>query len=199
VNHPQGERGLQDQLGTSDRADRFYRDQMLDHLNPDMIEFVGRMELAFIATADASGACDASLRAGPPGFLHVLTTRLLAYPEYRGNGVMASLGNLIENPHIGMLMIDWDVAIGLHVNGHARSYPVEDARASWPSLPTETVRGRIPQRWVLVHVHEAYIHCRKHIPHMQMVPRDRAWGTDDPIPKGGDYFHCATPQPQENR
>jgi predicted pyridoxine 5'-phosphate oxidase superfamily flavin-nucleotide-binding protein len=184
-----GEHALQVACHTTLRAGRFYRDQVIDRLNPAMIEFVGRMEMAFIATADARGECDASFRAGPPGFLHVLTPRLLAYPEYRGNGVMASLGNIAENQHIGMMMIDFvRDQIGLHVNGAARSYSDAEARVSWPSLPTDQVRGRLPERWVLVQVEEAYIHCRKHIPRMETVPRERSWGTDNEVRKGGDYF-----------
>ncbi len=184
-----GEHLLQCAYGSADRAQRFYRDQVLDHLNDDMITFVGRMELAFIGTADAGGECDSSLRAGPPGFLHVLDERRVAYPEYRGNGVLASLGNISENPHIGMLMIDFtEDVIGLHVNGQARIVEDADLRAQWPGLPAEVERGRAPERWVVVHVEEAYVHCRKHIPRMQPVPRNRDWGTDDVRRKGGDYF-----------
>jgi predicted pyridoxine 5'-phosphate oxidase superfamily flavin-nucleotide-binding protein len=159
-----------------------------------MIEFVDRMEMVFISTADASGECDASLRAGTPGFLRVLDDRTLAYPEYRGNGVMASLGNISENPHIGLLMIDFvEDMIGLHVNGRAHvldndsfcaQYPGEEGRESTP--------GRCAERWVVIDVTEAYIHCRKHIPRMQRLPQKRAWGTDDPARKGGDYFGART-------
>ena len=160
-----------------------------------MIEFIDRMEIVFIATADTNGECDASLRAGPPGFLQVLDDRTLAYPEYRGNGVMASLGNLSENPHIGLLMIDFmEVLIGLHVNGRAHVLANDDFRARYPgkdrdpSPEREPAAGRRAERWVLIEVTEAYIHCRKHIPRMQRLPEKRAWGTDDPARKGGDYF-----------
>ncbi len=51
-----GERILQWKFGTQERATRFYSDQMLDHLNPAMIEFVGRQEIAFVATADATAS-----------------------------------------------------------------------------------------------------------------------------------------------
>ncbi|HVV20702.1 MAG TPA: pyridoxamine 5'-phosphate oxidase family protein [Pseudonocardiaceae bacterium] len=184
-----GEHLLQAAYGSTERAARFYSDQMLDRLNPTMIEFVGRMEMAFVATADARGECDCSFRAGPPGFLRVIDERTIAYPEYRGNGVMASLGNISENPRIGILMVDFvSDLIGLHVNGTASI--VEDAvlRGEHPDLPVDTVRGRVPERWVLVRVVEAYIHCRKHIPRMAPVDRTRGWGSDDPLPKGGDYF-----------
>ena len=184
-----GEHLLQCAYGTQDRARRFYRDQVLDRLNDEMITFVGRMEMAFIGTADAGGECDSTFRAGPPGFLHVLDDRRIAYPEYRGNGVLASLGNISENPHVALLMIDFvEDLIGLHVNGRASIVDDAELRGESPALPHEFERGRIPERWVVVRVEEAYVHCRKHIPRMQPVPRTRDWGTDDARRKGGDYF-----------
>ncbi|MFC9893093.1 pyridoxamine 5'-phosphate oxidase family protein [Nocardia sp. NPDC127579] len=184
-----GEHELQDRYGTRDRAERFYSDQVLDRLNPAMIEFIARMDMAFLATADRKGECDTTFRAGPPGFLHVIDERTIAYPEYRGNGVMASLGNILENPHIGILLIDFvrDL-IGLHINGSARV--VEDAtlRHCVAGLPPN-LKGRIAEHWVIVDVEEAYIHCRKHIPHLLPAPREqREWGTDNVRAKGGDYF-----------
>jgi hypothetical protein len=187
-----GEHLLQAAYGTAQRAEKFYDDQVLDHLNEQMIEFVGRMEMAFIATSDATGECDCSLRAGPAGFLQVIDERTLAYPEYRGNGVLASLGNISENARIGVLMVDFvNDLIGLHLNGHAAI--VEDAqlRAEHPDITVDDERGRTPQRWVKISVVEAYIHCRKHIPRLVPVDdRSRAWGTDEPMAKGGDYFRA---------
>jgi uncharacterized protein len=157
-----------------------------------MIEFVDRMGMVFVATADAHGECDSSLRAGPEGFVAVLDDRHLAYPEYRGNGVMASLGNITENPHVGLLMIDFvEELIGLHVNGAARVVEDADLRLEHPELPTDPVPGRRAQLWVVVEVEEAYIHCRKHIPRLVPADRTRAWGTDAPKAKGGDHFGAA--------
>jgi uncharacterized protein len=184
-----GEHLLQRAYGTEQRARKFYDDQVLDRLNPLMKEFIGRMEMAFVATSDAGGECDSSLRAGPPGFIEVLDDRHVCYPEYRGNGVLASLGNISENPHIGILLVDFvSDLIGLHVNGKARIVEDGDLRAIHPALPSEFDRGRTPERWVVVQVEEAYIHCRKHIPRMMPVLRQRSWGTDDTRRKGGDYF-----------
>jgi uncharacterized protein len=192
-----GEHLLQSAYGTETRAKRFYNDQVLDHLNPMMKEFIARMEMAFIATSDARGECDSSLRAGSAGFIEVLDDRHVAYPEYRGNGVLASLGNISENPHIGILMVDFVTdLIGLHVNGKARIVEDPDLRSIHPGLPSEFDHGRTPERWVVVQVEEAYIHCRKHIPRMMPVVRERSWGTDDVKRKGGDYFGAkGTPRP----
>ena len=93
-----GEHELQRRYGTQERARRFYAQQLLDRLNERMIQFIGRQEMVWIATADAHGECDCSFRAGPPGFVQVLDPWTLRFPEYRGNGVMAPLGNLLENP-----------------------------------------------------------------------------------------------------
>lgn len=184
-----GEHQLQCAFGTEQRAQRFYDDQVLDHLNTKMIEFVRRMDMAFVATSDAGGECDCSLRAGPRGFIRVLDDSTIAYPEYRGNGVMASLGNISENARVGMLLIDFvNDLIGLHINGDARIVEDDEFQSGWPGHRVTFEIGRKPERWVVVDVVEAYIHCRKHIPRMVPVERDRAWGTDDPIPKGGDYF-----------
>ncbi|GAB3678471.1 pyridoxamine 5'-phosphate oxidase family protein [Actinocorallia lasiicapitis] len=184
-----GEHCLQVEIGSVARADRFYSEQVLDHLNVRMREFVLRQEMAFIATADAHGECDATFRAGPRGFMRVLDERHVTYPEYRGNGVMASCGNISENGHVGILFVDFiqDV-IGLHVNGKAEL--VDDAlmRERYPEIPEPDVPGRRPERWVLVTVEEAYIHCSKHIPRLAPMARNRDWGTDNVKRKGGDFF-----------
>ncbi|MFE9134554.1 pyridoxamine 5'-phosphate oxidase family protein [Streptomyces sp. NPDC007355] len=186
---------MQQRMGTAERADRFYADQVLDRLNPRMTEFVARQEMFFLATADRHGECDNTFRAGPPGFLHVLDDATLAYPEYRGNGVHASLGNIEENPHVGLLMVDFlRDRIGLHVNGRARVVDDDEMRRAHAGLAVDPVPGRRALVWVEVAVEEAYIHCAKHIPHLQKVPRNgsgRPWGTDDFRRKGGDFFGAA--------
>ncbi|MDF3291342.1 MULTISPECIES: pyridoxamine 5'-phosphate oxidase family protein [Streptomyces] len=194
-----GEHQIQRELGTVERADRFYREQVRDRLNARMREFTARQEMLFLSTADRDGECDSSFRAGPPGFIRVLDDRTLTYPEYRGNGVMASLGNIRQNPHVGILMIDFSRdRIGLHVNGRARLVPDDLMRATHPDLPVDPVPGRRPQVWVEVAVVEAYIHCSKHIPRLVKAPRtgaygdgEQVWGTDDVKRKGGDYFGAA--------
>jgi predicted pyridoxine 5'-phosphate oxidase superfamily flavin-nucleotide-binding protein len=191
-----GERLMQEREGTVERAERFYRQQVLPALNEQMVEFVQRQEMMFVATADALGNCDNTFRAGPPGFVAVLAPGRLAWPEYRGNGVMASIGNLVENPNVGLLFVDFvrDV-IGLHVNGHATVVPDPQMRRDHPDLPAEQVPGRRAERWVNVFVEEAYIHCAKHIPRLRRVTaEDRAWGTDDVRRKGGDFFGAAAEQ-----
>ncbi|RAG81930.1 hydrolase [Streptacidiphilus pinicola] len=189
-----GERVLQQRHGTTERAAEFYDRQVHPYLTPTMRAFIDRMTMVFLSTADSGGACDASFRAGPPGFVQVLSDRTLAYPEYRGNGVMASAGNMTENPHLGMLFLDFTRDhIGLHVNGTAALCSDADLRHHHPELRVDPAPGRRPELWIHVTVDEAYIHCSKHIPHLEPAarpreqesvrPRDQQYFTDARVPR----------------
>lgn len=192
----EGEHQAQAKFGTTRRAQTFYDQQMLDHINPQMREFIARQEMVFVATADAQGECDCSFRAGLPGFVCILDDKTLTYPEFRGNGVMASIGNLFENPHIGLVFMDFfQSTVGLHVNGTAQVLNNQEIQLR-PDLPaaivraTQTKAGRRPERWILVEVSETYIHCSKHVPLLQKVDKEIHWGTDNASHKGGDYFRA---------
>jgi predicted pyridoxine 5'-phosphate oxidase superfamily flavin-nucleotide-binding protein len=182
-----GERMLQQRHGTVERAAEFYDRQVHSYLTPAMCAFIARMAMVFLSTSDARGACDASFRAGPPGFVQILDDRTLAYPEYRGNGVMASAGNITENPQLGMLFMDFTRDhIGLHVNGSALLVPDDQIRAHYPHLPVDPAPGRRPELWIHVTVDEAYIHCSKHIPHLE--PAARSSNAETKRPRDQHYF-----------
>lgn len=186
-----GEHLFQQQQGSQSRAQAFYRKQMLDHLNPDMRDFLAAQEMFFLATTDAKGECDCSLRAGEKGFLRTLDERTLIYPEYRGNGVYSSLGNIIENPHVALLVVDFfQHGIGLHVNGKAKIRPHDERWSDGRFPPKNLGVGPLPELWVVVEVVEAYLHCSKHIPLLSKLPKGIEWGTDDVRKKGGDFFHA---------
>ncbi|MBX3345221.1 MAG: pyridoxamine 5'-phosphate oxidase family protein [Nitrospira sp.] len=184
-----GEQRAQARFGTSVRAAAFYEHQVLAYLNRPMREFIARMEMVYIATADARGNCDCSFRAGAPGFVQVLDDRTLAYPEYRGNGVLASVGNMLENPRIGMVFLDYfQTTVGLHVNGSARVLDPQDM-AAVPQLTLDPHdAGPTPKAWILIQVEEAYIHCSKHVPLLAKREKHIVWGTDDERLKGGNFF-----------
>ncbi|WP_010532193.1 pyridoxamine 5'-phosphate oxidase family protein [Lentibacillus jeotgali] len=180
-----GEHLLQEQYGTMKKAAAFYDKQMLDHLNSVMKWFISQQDMMFISTADGRGKCDSSFRAGALGFVRVINERTLMYPEYKGNGVMASLGNIVENPHIGLMFIDFiENQIGLHVNGKASI--LENHQLTLLDIPDETIttiqekEGKKAERWVVIEVEEAYIHCSKHIPKLQKLNKEKQ--------KGGDFF-----------
>ena len=188
-----GEHVLQEKYGTAKRAIAFYDNQVLDHLTELMRDFIARMPMCFLSTSDSHGECDSSFRAGPPGFVRVIDERTVMWPEYKGNGVMASMGNISENPYVGMLFVDFfEAAVGLHVNGTATVVENSAVEAFGPlldSLPfatplavSEDVKKK-PERWVVVSIDEAYVHCSKHIPLLQYADPEAESGR-----RAGDVF-----------
>jgi len=191
-----GEHQAQQEYDTTHRALAFYDHQVLTYLNPLMQQFIAQQEMVFVASADAGGECDSSFRAGAPGFVHVLDEKTLALPEYRGNGVMATIGNIRENAHIGLMFIDfYRTTVGLHVNGKVRDMGSGELLARGGLSPEleEAASATGPLTalmWHVVEVEEAFIHCAKHIPHLQKLEKAIHWSTDDPVFKSGDAFHA---------
>ena len=195
MDHPgtQGERELQKEHNTSNSANSFYNSQVLDLLNPEMQKFIENQDMVFLSTADSKGECDASFRAGPKNFIKVLDDKTLMFPEFKGNGVMASLGNISENPQIGLMFIDFfQSSIGLHVNGKAEIITEKEASKLVNPLDkaeAEKDGQHKTKLWIRIEVEEAYIHCSKHIPRLQKKDKTIHWGTDDEKLKGGDFFN----------
>src|SRR5471032_3510789 len=104
IMYHEGNRRLQDQFESrriSDRLETFTRTQF----TPDDRAFIESMPYFFLATADAEGRPDCSFKGGMPGFVAVTGPSELALPDYDGNGMFKSLGNLEVNPEVGLLFI----------------------------------------------------------------------------------------------
>src|SRR4051794_20659884 len=104
----EGARRLQDRFDTRRLADRL-DERFLGEpvIGDDERAFIERMDMFFLATADADGRPQCSYKGGAPGFVRVLDARTIAFPNYDGNGMYLSMGNLAVNPHLGLLFIDF--------------------------------------------------------------------------------------------
>jgi predicted pyridoxine 5'-phosphate oxidase superfamily flavin-nucleotide-binding protein len=114
-----GMRRLQDQFDTRRLADR-----LDEHLSrPAFTEqdrlFIESRTMFFLATAVAAGAPDCSYKGGAAGFVRITGESELAFPSYDGNGMFRSLGNVLVNPAVAMLFIDFQQPNRLRVNGRA--------------------------------------------------------------------------------
>lgn len=73
----------------------------------------------FLATHHAQAGADASHRGGDPGVLQ-LNGKVLSFPDYAGNNLYHSLGNLLEDPRIGIAIPDFQRGRILEIAGRAR-------------------------------------------------------------------------------
>lgn len=114
-----GSRDLQDHFGSRALADRLVERLARDAFTDDDRAFIESRSMFFLATADDRGRPDCSYKGGLPGFVRIVEPRVLAFPSYDGNGMFKSLGNVLVNPHVGMLFIDFETPKRLRVNGRA--------------------------------------------------------------------------------
>ena len=115
----EGMRQLQDARDTRPLADRLNQVTVHTAFTDRDRRFIQRCSMFFIATADADGHPDCSYKGGLPGFVHVLDDRTLAIPDYDGNGMYRTWGNVLVNPHVGLLFLDFERPNRLRVNGTA--------------------------------------------------------------------------------
>jgi predicted pyridoxine 5'-phosphate oxidase superfamily flavin-nucleotide-binding protein len=115
-----GNRELQDRFGARALADRLADKLWRDHFKDTDKTFIETVGFFFLATANSQGEPDCSFKGGAPGFVKVLAPDLLIFPDYDGNGMFKSLGNIRVNPSVGLLFIAMnEKPQRLRVNGHA--------------------------------------------------------------------------------
>jgi len=86
----------------------------------------------FIASVHAATGADASHRGGHPGFVKVRDERHLLIPDYSGNNMFQTLGNIAADPRIGLLFVDFETGTTMQLTGRAR---IVWERAEYRDLP----------------------------------------------------------------
>ncbi len=156
----QGNRQLQDAFGSRGLADRLEERLRRDRFNDDDAAFIGSLGFFFLATADAEGRPDCSFKGGPAGFARVVAPDLLVFPDYDGNGMFKSLGNLGVNPSVGLLFLAFGEAPKrLRVNGRAEVVGDDPAMAQIPGA----------QLLVKVTPVDIFPNCPRYLPNLQQV------------------------------
>ena len=153
------QRELQDAFDTRRLADVIESSNLHDTFNPLDEAFIAGKDFFFLATADNSGKPSCSFKAGPAGFVKILDERTLAFPCYDGNGMYLSMGNVLANPKIGMLFLDFEKPNRLRVSGEASIAEADPLLAEYPEA----------QFVVRVAVTEIFLNCPRYIPKLKRV------------------------------
>jgi uncharacterized protein len=155
-----GSRRLQDAFDSRRISDRLEEKLTRTAFSPDDQAFIESAVYFFLATADAEGRPDCSFKGGMPGFVRVVGAGELAFPDYDGNGMFKSLGNILVNPQVGLLFIAMhDKPRRLRVNGTA-TVSRDDP------LLAHTVGAQLIVR---VQARAIFPNCPRYIPSLQLV------------------------------
>ena len=170
-----GNRLLQDRFDTRRLADRIDERLVDDIIDANDKVFIESLDMFFLATADEQGHPNCSYKGGEPGFVRVLDEHTVAFPNYDGNGMYLSAGNVLVNPNVGMLFIDFERGRRLRLNGVASIDEHDELMEHYPEA----------QFVVRVRAREVFPNCPRYIHKYQLVERSRF------VPKAG----CSTPVP----
>ncbi len=168
------QRALQDRFDTRRLADRL-DEATSDRIGDEHRAFVESRDMFFLATADADGVPQCSYKGGDPGFVRVVDERTIAFPVYDGNGMFLSTGNIVVNPHVGLLFVDFERGTRLRFNGLAE---IDDA---------DPLLGEYPGAQLVVRVRgeAVFANCRRYVHRLEPVERSPfvpSAGAEPPVP-----------------
>ncbi len=168
-------RALQDRFDTRRLADRLAAVKLHDRFTPEDRAFIERLDMFFLATVDGHGQPTCSYKGGDPGFVTVVDDRTLAFPNYDGNGMYLSMGNVDATHRVGLLFLDFERQRRLRVEGTAELRFEDPLLATYPGA----------QFVVRVHAERIYPNCPRYIHRYQLVERSAFVphaGSAPPIP-----------------
>lgn len=156
-----GMRGLQDRFDTHRLADRLAERLSRERFTDEDRAFIESRTMFFLSTADGDGAPDCSYKGGDPGFVTVVDDRTLAFPNYDGNGMYLSMGNVDATRRVGLLFIDFERQRRMRVDGSAELRHDDPLLARYPEA----------QSVVRVQAERIYPNCPRYIHKLALVAR----------------------------
>ena len=170
-----GNRQLQDRFDTRRLADHL-TGRVTETIGESQKEFIEKADMFFLATCDHRGLPTCSYKGGDPGFVQVLDERWLAFPNYDGNGKFQSMGNLLKNPNVGMLFVDFEGQQRLRLQGIATIRDDDELLSQYPEA----------QFMIRVQATEVYTNCPRYVHKYQLVERSvfvPRQGLETPVPE----------------
>lgn len=154
----EGHRALQAHFGSTALADRLLQVTHRTAFTDADKDFIETRTFFFLATADGEGRPDCSFKGGAAGFVRVTGADELVFPDFDGNGMFRSLGNISVNPGVGLLFMAMDGSPKrLRVNGRA-------ALAFDDPLIGETPGAQLMVRVKAEHI---FPNCPRYIPDLK--------------------------------
>ncbi|MFE9613348.1 pyridoxamine 5'-phosphate oxidase family protein [Streptomyces sp. NPDC006012] len=162
--YTQNVRQVQYEMGSGDAAARRLATpaDAVERLTPVEAAFIHSLDGFLMATVGETGWPYIQFRGGPPGFLHVLDDRTLAFADVRGNRQYITTGNLRGDDRVALFLLDHARQARLKLYGHATATPAQDDPPLVERLAGPRTDGRV-ERLITVRVEAFDWNCNRHI------------------------------------
>lgn len=160
------QRRLQERFDAVPLADRVEAAIVADTVDEANAAFIGSRDFFFLATVDGEGMPTVSYKGGAPGVVSVLDPGTLVFPDYDGNGMFKSMGNIADTAQIGMLFIDLETPNRVRVQATASVSDDDPELARYPGANL-LVRASVRQ---VFHNCGRYIHKHQRVSASPYVP-----------------------------
>lgn len=153
---------LQAQMGTTRIAERIAETRRRTEFNDTDREIISNAQFFFIASAATDGTLDCSVKSGPGGFVHIESASVLVFPDYDGNGMFRTLGNIRATSRVALLFLEFSgEKRKLRIHGRADVTIDESVARTLPGA----------QAAVKVTVTDIFPNCPRYLPTLQQVER----------------------------
>lgn len=170
---------MQKKFDTDRLAEAVKTNIVTQEILDDQKLFIESRDMLFLSTIDHRGYPTCSYKGGEMGFVKVLDKKTLLFPNFDGNGMFLSIGNIANNPNVGLLFIDFETPHRVRVHGKASIH--SDADHTNLFVEANSV--------VKIEITEIFINCTRYIHKYKKI------GQSKYVPK----MHCQTPLPQWKR
>jgi hypothetical protein len=152
-----GQRQLQSEFETIDLADRIAEAVVSEELLDRQAEFIHSRNMFYLSTIDESGYPSCSYKGGDLGFVRVIDSGTVVFPNYDGNGMFMSMGNIQAKAKVGLLFIDFETPQRLRLRGEARCLREGPMLDSYPGANLV----------VEISVNHVWVNCPRYVHRMQ--------------------------------
>lgn len=157
----EAQRELQSEFETTDLADRIVEAVVTEELSDQQAEFIHNRNMFYLSTIDESGYPSCSYKGGDLGFVRVTDPGTVVFPNYDGNGMFMSMGNILAKTKVGLLFIDFETPQRLRLRGEARCHREGPMLANYPGANLV----------IKISVDHVWVNCPRYVHRMQSLEK----------------------------
>ena len=144
----------------------------------------------FFIASSWNGYIDCNIKSGDAGFVKIIDNNTIEYPEYDGNSMYRTAGNISKNPNVGLLFINFDgKSCRIRINGQATIHHDKNE-----------LNNHFGAKFVVRIKCEIFPNCPRYIPNLETkvpsvdVPREGQGIPPAPEWKQRDYIKTILPE-----